>query len=50
MFYGTAREGNAGINLTGDTFSVEKIVQFFQGHPEMDRAFHWELKWVAGRK
>ena len=37
-------------NKTGDTFSVEKIVQFFRGHQEMDRAFHWGLRWVAGRK
>ena len=32
------------------TFSVQKIVQFFSGHQEMDTAFGWGLKWVAGRK
>lgn len=37
-------------NKSGDTFSIEKIVQFFKGHPEMDRAFHWGLRWVAGSK
>lgn len=37
-------------NKTGETFSIEKVVQFFNGHREMDRAFKWGLRWVAGRK
>ena len=37
-------------NRTGDTLSIEKIVRFFQGHQDMDRAFNWGLRWVAGRK
>lgn len=37
-------------NTTGDTFSVEKVVSFFNGHQFMDEAFHWGLRWVAGRK
>ncbi len=34
----------------GNTFRVEKVVQYFSGHPEMDQAFNWGLRWVAGRK
>ena len=37
-------------NVNDETFSVEKIVQFYSGHQPMDQAFHWGLRWVAGRK
>ena len=37
-------------NRTGDTLSIEKVVRFFQGHQDMDRAFNWGLRWVPGRK
>lgn len=37
-------------NQNDETFSVEKIVQFYQGHQELDQAFHWGLSWRAGRK
>ena len=37
-------------NVGDKTFSVEKIIQFFPGHRKMDEAFHWGLKWRAGRK
>jgi len=37
-------------NVNNETFSVEKIVRFFNSHEPMDRAFHWGLRWVAGRK
>lgn len=37
-------------NLNDETFSVEKIVQFYQGHRALDEAFHWGLQWTAGRK
>lgn len=37
-------------NQNDETFSVEKIVRFFDGHEPMDRAFNWGLKWVPGRK
>jgi len=33
-----------------DGFFVEKQVAFFDGHPQMDRAFNWGLRWVPGRK
>ncbi len=37
-------------NVNGDSFSVEKQIRFFPGHRQMDEAFHWGLRWVAGRK
>lgn len=37
-------------NQNDETFSVEKIVQFYPGHRELDAAFNWGLRWVAGRK
>lgn len=37
-------------NRDDETFSVEKIVRFFQGHQELDRAFGWGMNWKPGRK
>ena len=37
-------------NQNDQTFSVEKIVQFYQGHRELDKAFNWGMQWKAGRK
>lgn len=37
-------------NNNDETFSVEKIVRFYQGHRFMDQDFHWGLQWVTGRK
>lgn len=37
-------------NNNGDTFSVEKIVRFFNDHIQMDQDFQWGLRWKAGRK
>lgn len=37
-------------NRNGEAFSIEKIVRFFNGHQDMDRAFNWGLRWVAGHK
>lgn len=34
----------------GDTFSVEKIVDFFDDSEKMDKAFDWGLRWTIGRK
>ena len=33
-----------------ETFSGEKIVRFFKGHQELDRAFGWGMNWKPGRK
>ena len=37
-------------NQDDNTFSVEKIVQFYQGHSALDRAFGWGMQWKPGRK
>ena len=37
-------------NQNDQTFSVEKIVQFYRGHRELDQAFNWGMQWKAGRK
>jgi tellurite resistance protein TerA len=37
-------------NKNDETFTVEKIVKFFNGHEALDRAFGWGMKWVAGSK
>lgn len=37
-------------NKNDQTFSVEKLVQFFPGHRELDQAYHWGLKWVHATK
>lgn len=37
-------------NVNDETFSVEKIVNFYQGHQAMDQAFGWGMRWTPGRK
>ncbi len=37
-------------NLNNETFSVERIVRFFNGHQPMDIAFNWGLQWRIARK
>ena len=37
-------------NINDETFSVEKLVKFFDGHRKMDEFYHWGLKWVYGKK
>lgn len=37
-------------NVNDETFSVEKLVQFFPSHRELDAAHNWGLRWQAGRK
>lgn len=34
----------------GGTFSVEKVVDFFDDSEQMDHAFDWGLRWTIGRK
>ena len=34
----------------GGTFSVEKVVEFFDDSEKMDKAFDWGLSWTVGRK
>ena len=35
---------------TGSSFSIEKLVRFFDRHHSMDRCYNWGLRWVTGRK
>ena len=37
-------------NVNDETFSVQKLNQFYQGHAAMDRAFGWGMKWTPGKK
>jgi tellurite resistance protein TerA len=37
-------------NVNDETFSVEKLVQFYPGHEALDRAYNWGMSWRAGRK
>jgi tellurite resistance protein TerA len=37
-------------NVNNETFSIERLVQYFSGHREMDEAYQWGMRWVAGRK
>lgn len=37
-------------NVNNETFSVEKLVRYFNGHENMDKAYNWGLQWSAGRK
>lgn len=37
-------------NVNDQTFSVEKVVNFYDGHSAMDRAFNWGIRWTPGRK
>ncbi len=36
--------------ISSSGIRVSKEVRFFQGHEDMDRAYHWGLRWVAGSK
>lgn len=37
-------------NRDGQSLSMEKVVRFFEGHIDLDDAFGWGLRWVAGSK
>ncbi|MFC5404487.1 TerD family protein [Cohnella soli] len=37
-------------NVNDQTFSVERLVQFFSGHQELDKAYDWNMRWVKGSK
>lgn len=37
-------------NINNKTFRVERVVEYFDGHKEMDLAFGWGMNWVAGSK
>jgi len=35
---------------TGNSFHVKRLVEYFPGHRELDRAYNWGLRWVEGSK
>jgi tellurite resistance protein TerA len=37
-------------NQNNETFSIERLVQYFSGHKALDEAFGWGMRWVAGNK
>jgi len=37
-------------NQDNETFRIQRLVQYFNGHKDMDRTFGWNMRWVAGRK
>jgi len=37
-------------NSNNQTFSVEKLIRFYDGHSQMDKAFNWGMRWTPGRK
>ncbi len=37
-------------NSNDQTFSIEKLIRFYDGHSMMDRAFGWGMTWTPGRK
>ncbi|WP_107842165.1 TerD family protein [Metasolibacillus meyeri] len=37
-------------NVNNETFKVERLVEYFTGHSDMDKAYNWGLSWRAGRK
>ncbi len=37
-------------NVNDETFKVQRLVEYFNGHQDMDHAYRWGMKWVAGSK
>ncbi len=37
-------------NVNNETFKVERLVEYFQGHRDLDQAYGWGMNWQAGRK
>ncbi len=37
-------------NVQDKTFNVKRLVEYFDGHEKMDRAYRWGMRWTAGRK
>lgn len=37
-------------NVNDETFKVERLVEYFNGHKNMDRTYDWGMNWVAGKK
>ncbi|MRX71260.1 Tellurium resistance [Bacillus lacus] len=37
-------------NVNDQTFRVKKLVEYYNGHAKLDKAFGWGMKWTAGSK
>lgn len=37
-------------NVENETFKVERLVEYFQGHQAMDKAYGWGMNWQRGSK
>lgn len=37
-------------NENDNSFTIEKLVEYYPGHKAMDRAYKWNMQWKAGRK
>jgi tellurite resistance protein TerA len=37
-------------SVNDQTFSIERLVEYFSGHQELDEAYKWGLRWVQGSK
>lgn len=37
-------------NVKNETFGIDRLVRYFKGHEEMDRAYNWDLRWKRGSK
>ncbi|WP_432353635.1 TerD family protein [Sporosarcina sp. A2] len=37
-------------NENDETFSVKRLVEYYQGHAQMDKAHNWGMSWKAGSK
>lgn len=37
-------------NVNNETFKVERLVEYFSGHQDMDRAYGWGMRWSGARK
>lgn len=37
-------------NVNNETFKVERLVEYFNGHRELDKAYGWGMQWRSGSK
>lgn len=37
-------------NKNDETFAVEKLIRYFNGHEQLDRAYGWNFRWTVGSK
>lgn len=40
----------AMIERKDDTFQIKRLVEYFNGHEQMDRHYGWNMRWAAGSK